>query len=208
MIGRLSGRLDECRPGQALIDVAGVGYVVQIPLSTFYVLQPRTGTEVTVHIHTHVREEALQLFGFGTPEERHTFERLLAVSGVGPKMALAVLSGIGTADLRRAVAEADRPKLERIPGVGRKTAERILLELRERSPGRKRGAADRSVESTLDASGPRADAVSALQNLGYAPDAAERAVDAAMVEEGSAARQGPTPSLEALLRAALRALVR
>lgn len=208
MIGRLSGRLDECRPGQALIDVAGVGYLVQIPLSTFYVLQPRTGSEVTVHIHTHVREEALQLFGFGTPEERHTFERLLAVSGVGPRMALAVLSGIGTEDLRRALAEGDRPKLERIPGVGRKTAERILLELRDRPPRRKRGAEDRTSASTPDTSGPTADAVSALRNLGYDSDAAERAVDAAMAEAGPADRPGSAPSLETLLRAALRALVR
>lgn len=205
MIGRLAGVLAECTPGAVLLDVGGVGYRLQIPLSTFYRLAGASGGVATLHVHTHVREDALSLFGFATAEELDAFERLIAVSGVGPKMALAVLSGIDAEGLRRAVAAADRAHLERIPGVGRKTAERILLELRETPrSGRGRKSQLRAAEPvTADGErGVRADAVSALVNLGYARDPAERAVDAAI------AASDREPRLEAVLRGALRGLVR
>jgi Holliday junction DNA helicase RuvA len=206
MIGRLSGRLLASRPDEIVLDVAGVGYRVQIPLSTFYRLSEGDG-RVSLHIHTHVREDAIQLFGFWGEDERIAFERLIAVSGIGPKIALAVLSGIGVADLQRAVRDEDRGVLERIPGIGRKTAERVLLELRERPVGRRRGSgASAAVAEPAggihSASGIDADAASALVHLGYSDLAAGEAV--------VAARRGldAGANLETLLRAALRALVR
>ena len=204
MIARLTGLLVESKPDQVILDVGGVGYCLHIPLSTFYRMGEVPG-RVSLHVHTHVREDAIQLFGFMTPEERGAFQRLIAVSGIGPKIALAVLSGIGAADLERAVREADRGVLERIPGIGRKTAERVLLELRDRlTPRRGRGAPPPSTGSGLDAAkpGPDADAVSALVHLGYSDNAAYDAIVAARRELGSDA------PIESLLRAALRALVR
>lgn len=209
MIGRLTGELVECSPGEALVDVGGVGYALRIPLSTFYVVSRQTEREVHLHVHTHVREDTLQLFGFATQEERSAFERLIAISGVGPRVALAILSGIGVSDLERAVEQADRERLERIPGIGRKTAERVLLELRnriERDHGRPGGRRERGTEIPRPLptarDGMRADAVSALLNLGYVSRAAEEAVDAALTEldEG----QG----LESVLKVALRTLLR
>jgi Holliday junction DNA helicase RuvA len=199
VIGRLTGRLVDCEPGSAVLDVGGVGYELRIPLSTYYLLSARPEPAV-LFVHTYVREDALALFGFATREERAAFERLISISGVGPRMALAVLSGIGVEDLSRAVADGDRARLERIPGIGRKTAERVLLELKDKKdegrPERPAAAAGPAGESGI-----RADAVSALMNLGYPPDAARRAVEQAAVEaEGS--------ELGGLLRAALRRLVR
>jgi len=204
MIARLTGLLAESKPDQVILDVGGVGYCLHIPLSTFYRLGEVPGP-VSLHVHTHVREDAIQLFGFMTPEERDVFQRLIAVSGIGPKIALAVLSGIGAADLERAVREADRGVLERIPGIGRKTAERVLLELRDRlTPRRGRGAPAVSTGLGPDATRPGADAdaVSALVHLGYSDNAAYDAIVAARRELGSEA------PIEGLLRAALRALVR
>jgi Holliday junction DNA helicase RuvA len=206
MIARLTGSLLSARPDEVVVDVGGVGYRVQIPLSTFYRLDDTRGP-VSLHIHTHVREDAIQLFGFWSEEERTAFQRLVAVSGIGPKIALAVLSGIGTEDLDRAVREGDRGVLERIPGIGRKTAERVLLELRDRAPAR-RGAAravaggDRAASRAPGADARDADAVSALVHLGYAEPTAYDAVAAARREHGEGA------SIEALLRSSLRALVR
>jgi len=202
MIGRLSGRILRCTPGELLLDVGGVGYVVQIPLGTFYQLSKGGSGTATVHVHTHVREDALQLFGFATEEERTAFERLLSISGVGPKLALAVLSGIEPSDLIVAVEQADHARLVRIPGVGRKTAERIVLELRERPDARRKARPPSADASTAGGPGGlRADAVSALENLGYPRDRAWSAVD-------EAATGGAGESLEALLRAALRRLLR
>lgn len=205
MIGRLSGDIVASRPDEIVIDVRGVGYRVHIPLSTFYRLVGAPGT-ISLYVHTHVREDAIQLFGFWTDEERITFQKLIGVSGIGPKIALAVLSGIGVADLERAVREADRGVLERIPGIGRKTAERVLLELRDRVSTRRRRGADVSSEATsttMNAAppSPDADAASALVHLGYGEDAAYGAVAAARREVGSDA------PIESLLRAALRGLV-
>ena len=206
MIARLTGALVECRPDHVLLDVGGVGYELQIPLSTYYTLASGDARVRTLHVHTHVREDALQLFGFGTGEEKRTFEMLIGISGVGPRLALAFLSGIGVEELRQAVLREDRARLEKIPGVGRKTAERVLLELRDRLSGSPRGrrgaAAPPPVELAHDSTAPqldvREDALSALVNLGYTRDAAGRAVDRVL--------GGSLPdrwTLEFLLRAAL-----
>jgi len=207
MIGRLTGKVIECQPGQMLLEVGGVGYAVQIPLSTFYTMAEGDGGEVTLHIHTHVREDALQLFGFATLQERSAFELLIGISGVGPRLALAILSGIGVGELEEAVAQRDRPRLQRIPGVGKKTAERVLLELRDKLQARSAADSASSGAGAGDAAGradaqTRADAVSALVNLGYTRDTASRAVDGALEGIGEAA------GLERLLKAALGGLVR
>jgi Holliday junction DNA helicase RuvA len=204
MIGRLSGIIAASRPDEVIVDVSGVGYRVQIPLSTFYKLIDRSGV-ISLHIHTNVREEAIQLFGFWTEEERTAFQRLIAVSGIGPKIALAVLSGIGVADLEQAVGEGDRGVLERIPGIGRKTAERVILELRSRQTMRRgRSASSSAATATAGpvAASSDADAVSALVRLGYSDNAAYDAIVAARREMGADA------PIEDLLRTALRALVR
>jgi Holliday junction DNA helicase RuvA len=206
MIGRLTGKIVECTPGHVLLDVGGVGYSMQIPLSTYYTISGRSSDGgVALHVHTHVREDALLLFGFATTDERKAFERLLAISGVGPRMALAVLSGIGAEDLERAVLDGDRDRLERIPGIGRKTAERILLELRDRVERETRqGAhAPSTPGAGSESGGIRADAVSALINLGYTRDRARKAVDGAAESQTEGAL-----SLETVLKAALRTLVR
>jgi Holliday junction DNA helicase RuvA len=205
VIARLNGNLVSCSPDRVVLDVGGVGYDVAIPLSTFYRLRGAGATDrALLHVHTHVREDAIQLFGFSTEEERRVFTRLLAVSGVGPKMALAVLSGIGVEDFHAAIEGGERSRLERIPGIGRKTAERILLELKSPAAGRKGRRRDgEDVLAPGRPPGPRADAVSALVNLGYAGDAAETAVRRACETLGA-----EDPGLDVLLREALRGLVR
>jgi len=204
MIGRLSGVLIESSPGRVVIDVSGVGYAVQIPLSTFYEL-PEAGDPqaVQLHIHTHVRAEALQLYGFARAEERRAFELLIAISGVGPRMALAFLSGIGVKELTTAVHDGDRARLQRIPGVGKKTAERVLLELKDRigfdEPDGGLTADARA--GAADGTEPHEEALSALLNLGYARETALRAIVAARAENDDPA------TLETVLRSALRHLV-
>jgi Holliday junction DNA helicase RuvA len=204
MIGRLSGILIESSPGRVLLDVSGVGYEVQIPLSTFYELPDPGGSQpVQLYIHTHVRAEALQLYGFARAEERRAFELLIAISGVGPRMALAFLSGIGVEELTVAVRDGDRARLQRIPGVGKKTAERVLLELTDRiglDESDDTRAATATSRITDDAS-PREEALSALLNLGYARETAIRAIAAAIAENDDPA------TLETVLRSALRRLV-
>lgn len=199
MIGRLTGTLLECHPGQVLLDVGGVGYTLQIPLSTFYVLSHEPGPPVSLLVHTHVRDDALQLFGFAAREEREVFEKLIAISGVGPRLALAILSGIDADELRRTIQQQDRARLQRIPGVGRKTAERVLLELRDKIVVA--DAADGSVcvptAGSQEPTSERRDAISALVNLGYSEDAAGTAVDRARQQLGAEA------TLESLLRTAL-----
>ena len=132
MIGRLTGRVVECRPDHLVVDVNGVGYHLHIPLSTYYVVHRSADAPVTLHVHTRAREDALQLYGFASTAERSMFETLTGISGVGPRLALAFLSGIGVEELYEAVYREDRTRLQKIPGVGRKTAERVLLELRDR----------------------------------------------------------------------------
>lgn len=205
MIARLSGKLISCTPDRVVLDVGGVGYDVSIPLSTFYGLRDGSmGGTTTLHVHTHVREDAILLFGFSTDEERTVFASLLAVSGVGPKLALAVLSGIGVAEFRAALAAGERSRLERIPGIGRKTAERILLELRTAPTSRRsRPGGDGGPGPIPSLPGVSRDAVSALVNLGYAPEAAERAV-----RKAGEQLNAEEPGLDVLLREALRGLVR
>ena len=205
MIGRLSGQVLDARPDEVLLDVAGVGYRLQVPLSTFYRLCERPPGPIALHVHTHVREDAIQLFGFWTPAELMAFTRLIAISGIGPRIALAVLSGIGAEDLERAVREGDRGVLERIPGIGRKTAERMLLELRDAIEPKRRGRGSRGAQAPAEPHGPPGpdhDAISALLNLGYPEASAASAVAASRRDLGAAA------GLEDLLRGALRALVR
>ncbi len=174
MIAHLRGTLLEKHPNQAVVEAGGVGYDVAIPISTYSVL-PEAGKEVRLRIHTHVREDALSLFGFITQEEKLLFERLISVSGIGPKLAITVLSGLAVPDLVDAIRAGEVNRLVRIPGVGKKTAERIVLELREKLPAPAEAAAPapdaRAALTALDQ-----DVLSALLNLGCAPVAAEAAV--------------------------------
>src|SRR4029453_2157830 len=133
MIALLRGTLVEKHPSRVVVDVGGVGYDVQVPLSTFYGLG-EPGATVALRIHTHVREDQIALYGFSTPLEQDLFERLISISGIGPKLGLAVLSGIEPADLVRAIRVQDVARLSKIPGIGKKTAERIGLELKDRLP--------------------------------------------------------------------------
>jgi Holliday junction DNA helicase RuvA len=170
MIGRLTGRLATKTPDQILLDVAGVGYLVHIPLSTFYEL-PEVEKPASLWIHTHVREDALSLFGFLTERERSLFLLLLGVAGIGPKVALTVLSGIPPSELVAALRKQDVRRLVAVPGVGKKTAERMVLELSEKVAA---FAEEAPPETTAVAA---EDVVSALVNLGYRRAEAERAVD-------------------------------
>jgi Holliday junction DNA helicase RuvA len=204
MIAWLRGHLLEKHPNRLLVDVQGVGYDVQVPVSTFY-QAGEPGGDVTLRIHTHVREDQIALFGFATILEQQLFERLIGVNGIGPKLALAVLSGIEPGDFVRAVQQADVARLTRIPGVGKKTAERITLELRDRLPPvvdatTPEAAIDQAHASLRD------DVVSALVNLGYQRPAAEKAVESVMKTSAPAASDGQ--ALETTLRQALRQLSR
>jgi Holliday junction DNA helicase RuvA len=183
VIAHLSGVLgdkDTRRPQRLVVDVQGVGYEVWAPLHTVYALGD-TGARVSLRIHTHVREDALQLFGFATALEQILFERLIGVSGVGPKLALAVLSGLDPRDLVRAIRGSDIARLTGIPGVGRKTAERLIVELKDRIEA---DAPDLAPAVTpVDAL--RDDLISALGNLGYQRAASDKAVDVVLSREGA-----------------------
>lgn len=174
MIALLQGRLVEKQPQRLIVDVQGVGYEVHVPLSTFYGLG-EPGSAVTLRVHTHVREDALALFGFATRLEQDLFERLIGISGIGPRLALAVLSGIEPLELVRAVRQGDIARLTSIPGVGKKTAERIGLELKDRLPPVV--PVDGAAVVEPEAGGLRGDLLSALANLGYQRATAEKAVD-------------------------------
>jgi Holliday junction DNA helicase RuvA len=179
MIALLKGRLVEKHPNRLIVDVGGVGYDVQVPLSTFYDLA-EPGTEVTLRVHTHVREDQIALFGFGSSLELTLFERLLGVNGVGPKLGLAVLSGIEPGDLMRAIRTADIARLSSIPGIGRKTAERISLELKDKLPAALPVQAEPAAAAVSPDDDLRTDALSALVNLQYQRAAAEKAVERAL----------------------------
>ena len=176
MIAHLRGTLLEKHPNQAVVEAGGVGYDVAIPVSTYATL-PDAGQEVRLRIHTHVREDALQLFGFSTGEEKMLFEKLISVSGIGPKLGLTVLSGLAAPDLIAAIRAGATERLVRIPGVGKKTAERMILELREKLPEVAAGAAPEATpEGKAAFSGLEQDVLSALVNLGCSAAAAEAAV--------------------------------
>ena len=200
MIGFLEGKLRTKSPEYVIVDVNGVGYHVQVPLSTFYDL-PDPGRPVMLNIHTHVREDAIQLFGFSTIAEKDMFLMLTGVNGVGPKLALGILSGISPDELRQAIVRQDYLRLKNIPGVGKKIADRVVLELRDKVQGNskdKPGLPQPFADSGLNTF---PDAFSALVNLGYRPAEAEKAL--------KRARQGldENPSIEELLRGALKSLV-
>jgi len=193
MIGSLRGKLIEKRPNQVLLDVGGVGYQVQIPLSTFAVLGA-LHEETTLLIHTHVREDQFSLYGFLAAREKHCFELLISASGVGPSLALKILSGMGIEDLVPAIRKGDIAQLVRIPGVGKKTAERIVVELRDRLaavdvPETGKPATRSQLES---------DVGSALVNLGYDARSVEHAIEKARGTGGA--------DFEGLLRASLQIL--
>jgi Holliday junction DNA helicase RuvA len=198
VIARLKGTLIEKSPNRLLVDVGGVGYDVLVPLSTFYTLG-EAGSGVTLRVHTHVREDIIALYGFGTAAEQDLFERLIGVSGIGPKLALAVLSGIDTGELVRAIRTQDVARLTRIPGVGKKTAERIGVELKDRLPLALQPAAP---AEAAGGSGDerRDDLLSALTNLGYQRQTAEKAIDATL-------KRSPDASFEDLLRDVLRGMM-
>lgn len=202
MIAHLRGKLITKKANKALVDVTGVGYEVTIPVSTFYELG-EIGREVSLHVYTHVREDTLALYGFRTEREKALFEKFLSISGVGPKMAIAILSGLEPEDLIPALRSGNVALLTHIPGVGRKTAERLVLELREKldemavSPGQR-------IPVPAPAGGLEGvdgDVFSALVNLGYARPAAEAAVR-------EIRRDDPKADFDALLRASLRILAR
>lgn len=205
MIAHLSGTLLSKQATSVILDVSGVGYEVTIPLSTFYELED-PGSPVQLRIYTHVREDALQLYGFKTARERELFLRLISVSGIGPKLGITLLSGMSAEEMIASIRTNNLAKLTLIPGVGRKTAERLVMELRdkvatlsaevEEELGVKPDAAAAPTEDSM-----RADALSALLNLGYQRNAAEKAVTAAMSETSDF-------SVESILRSSLRKLAK
>jgi Holliday junction DNA helicase RuvA len=200
VIARLEGVLRESTPTRCVIDVHGVGYEVFVPLSTGARL-PDEGKTVALRIHTHAREGALQLYGFASAGEQAAFELLLRASRVGPKLAQTVLSGISPTDLLRAIRERDGAPLRRVPGVGAKMAERIVVELRDRAEELALSLAGEPAQHEPVA-GARAQALSALQNLGYAGAEAEGVLADVEAEIGADA------GLEAFVRGALRRLAR
>jgi Holliday junction DNA helicase RuvA len=197
VIAHLSGALREKHLQRLIVDVGGVGYDVTVPLSTMYAIGD-AGARVDLRIHTHVREDALQLFGFATALEQSLFERLISVSGIGPKVGLAILSGIEPAELVRAIRSSDVARLTRIPGVGRRTAERVVLELKDRLPPAA-GAADPDLGAAAGED-VRTDLLSALANLGYQRGSVEKTVDQVL-------RTVEDRSFEPLLRATLKVLM-
>lgn len=199
MIAHIQGRLHFKSPENLIIDVDGIGYQVHVPLTTFYEL-PDVGNTVALHIHTHVREDALQLYGFQEQEEKALFVRLMGVAGIGPRLAVNILSGISPAELAECLGQGDLARLISIPGVGRKTAERIMVEMRDKLPAL---AADRDIALSVKSAAEEAvmnDAISALVNLGYKKGVARKAIDQAIERlEGEI-------NLESLLKESLRAL--
>ena len=200
MIALLRGTLVDKNPSRLIVDAGGVGYDVQVPLSTFYVLG-ELGTPVTLRIHTHVREDVIALFGFATPLELTLFERLIAINGIGPKLALAVLSGIEPADFIKAIRGQDVARLTAIPGIGKKTAERIGLELKDRLPATLTAAGPEGSTATRPEDQLRDDLLSALMNLGYQRPIAERAIDAVLQRSNGA-------GFEVVLREVLKGLMK
>jgi Holliday junction DNA helicase RuvA len=191
MIAHLRGKLLAKHPNQAIVETAGVGYDVTISVPTFSDL-PAVGTDIALHIHTHVREDVIALYGFLRPSEKLLFEKLITVSGIGPKLAITILSGMAADEMVGAIRGNDVVKLTRIPGIGRKTAERMVLELRDKLPAT--GAA--TAPSTSPASPVEEDVLSALMNLGYQRPAAEKALE-------TVTKQGDAKTFDQMFRAVL-----
>lgn len=194
MIGFLKGVLVEKKPNSVLIDVNGVGYLVNIPVSTFYNL-PDEGSDISLFTYTHVREDVLALYGFRTAQEKLLFEKLIGVSGIGPKMGISFLSGMTVEELVPAIQRQDIVKLSTIPGVGRKTAERVVLELREQIP-----ALLSATSPVIEEKPMQDDLISALVNLGYHRNLAERAVKKVLEKAPS------DTSFETLLKSSLQVI--
>ena len=193
MIAHLRGKLLEKHPNQAVVETGGVGYDVTISIPTFSELTS-VGSEVSLHIHTHVREDQLALYGFGRPEEKQLFEKLITVSGIGPKLGMTILSGMQVDDMMNAIRGNDVARLTKIPGIGKKTAERMVLELRDKLPPQ--GADQVREISSLSAT--QEDVLSALVNLGYPQAASEKALS-------SVEKNGP---FDAMFRAALAVMAK
>jgi Holliday junction DNA helicase RuvA len=199
LIAHLTGKLIQKQPNSVVVDVGGVGYEVTVPLSTFYDLG-EAGAEISLRVHTHVREDALQLFGFRTEREKRLFLLLTGVTGIGPKLAITALSGMSAEELTRAIRSNDPGRLVAIPGIGRKTAERLVVELRDKVSALAPPGAGLDDERP-GAGAVRDDLVSALANLGYPRAVAERAVAAALKET-------PGADFQPLLKRALNRLAR
>jgi Holliday junction DNA helicase RuvA len=199
MIAHIQGLLHFKSPEYLVIDVDGIGYQVHVPLSTFYDL-PQVGSRVSLHIHTHVREDALQLYGFQSPEEKALFVRLLSISGIGPRLAVNILSGISPAELVESLGHNNLARLISIPGVGRKTAERIMLELRDKLTTLAPSHDVTTPAKTAADEAMNEDALSALLNLGYKKGVAQQAI------ENARKRLEGEITLETLLKESLRAL--
>ena len=204
MIAHLSGTLLSKNPNSVIVDVSGVGYEVSIPVSTFYELED-TGSNVKLRIYTHVKEDALQLYGFKTARERELFINFISVSGIGPKIGIALLSGMSADELIASIKSNNLARLTLIPGVGKKTAERLIVDLREKMAalstaqleehtGTEAATAEASSEDSV-----RSQALSGLMNLGYQRSAADKAIDAALSEGGDI-------SVESVLKRSLRKL--
>jgi Holliday junction DNA helicase RuvA len=189
MIAHLRGKLIAKHPNQAIVEAAGVGYDVTITVPTFSDL-PALGSEVALHIHTHVREDAIALFGFLRADEKQLFEKLITVSGIGPKLAITILSGMATSEMVGAIRANDHARLTRIPGIGKKTAERMCVELRDKLD------AFGATQAAVAVSAVEEDVISALTNLGYQRALAEKAVERAVASAGR-------ENFDAIFRAAL-----
>ena len=191
MIAYLRGKLAQKDPSRVVVDVNGVGYEVFIPLTTFTAL-PETGGDVSIDVHTHVREDIIALYGFSTHRERLIFEKLMTISGIGPKLAVTILSGGSVQELVAAIKRSDLARLTAIPGVGKKTAERIVLELKDKLQDFSEGTPKSPVES---------DVLSALENLGYVRAHAEAAMRRAVNGDGN-------PAFDVLFKRALQILTK
>ena len=200
MIAHLTGKLLEKHANTAIVDVGGVGYEVSIPLSTFYELG-EIGGDVSLRIYTHVREDAIQLFGFKTIHERDLYLRLISVQGIGPKLGVTILSGMSADEIITAIHANNLAKITSIPGIGRKTAERMVIELRDKIRELSTSDASSSDQTPLPADALFEDALSALVNLGYKRDAAEKAVKQATSE-------GTELTVQKLLRRSLQILAK
>ncbi|MFA5516178.1 MAG: Holliday junction branch migration protein RuvA [Desulfuromonadales bacterium] len=198
MIALLTGQIAFRSVDQVILDVGGVGYRLMIPLSTFYAL-PDDG-DLCLHVHTHVKEDAIHLFGFLTAREKEMFALLISVSGVGPKLAMNILSNCATADLQSALQDGNVARLSAIPGIGKKSAERLILELREKAKNQGESPPPANTGVKLPAANPLDDALSALVNLGYKEVHARKALDSINICPGA--------SIEDILKGALKVLMK
>jgi Holliday junction DNA helicase RuvA len=199
MIAHLRGKLLAKHPNQVVVETAGVGYEASISIPTFSAL-PECGVEVALHIHTHVREDQIALYGFVQSSEKKLFEKLITVSGIGPKLAITILSGMAAQDLTRAIRGNDLARLTKIPGIGKKTAERMVLELRDKLPE----VSEAPARAATTMTGVQEDVLSALVNLGYQKAAAEKALEKSRLDKAGPADGNET--FEVVFREALAAL--